>query len=224
MAIKAKVKGDDSYFSSWSDDINLYIYSAPQRVKYDGEKITWTGNAQKYEVNVNGQKTEVNEASFVYNSNNLDFDVEIKALGNYANTYDSKITSMDFHYLDSVRNVNIVDGVLTWDKVNGATEYKLKIDGVIQNIKIEDNRYGKLLTGKSLDVQLLPYAGENYFSNWTETKTIYILETPVLNWNADLELDGLANNNLTWNLVNGAAGYTVETNFDGNINEKGYID
>ncbi|MGN0796282.1 MAG: hypothetical protein ACI4MT_04955 [Christensenellales bacterium] len=222
ISIKASVKNDDSYFSYWSDDINLYIHYAPNKIKYDGEKITWTGNAPQYEININGQKTEVNETSFVYDSNNLDFDVEIKALGNYASTFDSKISVMDFHYLDSVRNVNVVDGVLCWDKVAGANEYKLKINGVIQNVKITDNEYGNLTTGTSLDVQLLPYAGDNYFSNWTESKTVYILESPVLNWNSDLELDGLANNNLTWDLVNGAAGYSVETTFNGNVTNEDF--
>ncbi len=49
----------------------------------------------------------------------------------------------------------------------------------------------------------------NYFSSWSAEKTVYILDTPVVSWNNDLELDGEANNNLTWNAVNAAAGYTV---------------
>ena len=47
----------------------------------------------------------------------------------------------------------------------------------------------------------------NYFSSWSAEKTIYILDTPVVSWNNDLELDGEANNNLTWNAVNSANGY-----------------
>lgn len=210
VKVKPIVSGDSSFYSFWSDEKDVYIYAAPTNIRYDGTTLSWTGNAASYEVNVNGKISAVTGNSMDYNSENRDFNVTIKALGNYSTTYDSKTVSEDYYYLDTVKELIVEDGILKWDAVDRAEGYQIRINGVVQSVQTTDTQYDGLPTGRSTDVQVMPVnRSGNYFSAWSAEKTVYILDTPTVNWNNDLELDGEANNNLTWNAVNSASGYAV---------------
>lgn len=216
VKVKPIVSGDDTYYSKWSDEVSVYIYDTPSSVKYDGTDLTWTGNATDYSVTVNGKTESVRGNSFNFNSENRDFTAEIKAIGNHTSTYDSKSVSEEFHYLSPVTEIVVEDGILKWNGVTDAEGYKVKVGGVVQKGTVEGTEYDKLASGKSLDVAVMPFNDSgNYFSTWSAEKTVYILDTPVTSWNNDLELDGEANNNLTWNAVNGASGYTARLIKDG---------
>lgn len=208
VKVKPVVSGDNTFYSSWSKEKDVYIYSTPTNVRYDGTTLTWQGNAGSYEVNVNGKVSTVTGTSMDYNSENRDFNVTVKALGNYTSTYDSKTVSEDFYYLDTVKELIVEDGIVKWDKVDRAESYRIRVNGVVQSGVLTDTQYDKLPSGRSNDVQVMPVnESGNYFSSWSAEKTIYILDTPVVSWNNDLELDGEANNNLKWNAVNSANGY-----------------
>lgn len=208
IKVKPVVSGDNTFYSFWSEEKDVYIYSVPTNVRYDGTTLTWQGNAASYEVNVNGKVSTVTGNSMDYNSENRDFNVTVKALGNYSSTYDSKTVSEDFYYLDTVKELIVEDGIVKWDAVDRAESYRIRINGVVQSAVLTDTQYDKLPSGRSNDVQVMPVnESGNYFSSWSAEKTIYILDTPTVSWNNDLELDGEANNNLTWNAVNSANGY-----------------
>lgn len=208
VKVKPVVSGDNTFYSFWSEEKDVYIYSTPTNVRYDGTTLTWQGNAASYEVNVNGKVSTVAGNSMDYNSENRDFNVTVKALGNYTSTYDSQTVSEDFYYLDTVKELIVEDGIVKWDKVDRAESYRIRINGVVQSAVITDTQYDKLPSGRSNDIQVMPVnESGNYFSTWSAEKTIYILDTPTVSWNNDLELDGEANNNLTWNAVNSANGY-----------------
>lgn len=210
VKIKPIVSGDNTFYSKWSPEITAYIYETPSSVKYDGTNLTWTGNATDYSVTINGTTQTVRGNSFNFNSENHDFTAEVKAIGNHTSTYDSKSVSEDFHYLDTVTEIFVEDGIVKWNAINGAQGYKLKIGGVIQKNAVEGTEYDKIVSGKSQDISVMPYNETgNYFSSWSAEKTVYILDTPNTSWNNDLELDGEANNNLTWDAVNAASGYTA---------------
>lgn len=220
VKVKPIVSGDNTFYSSFSKEVNVYIYSAPTNVKYDGISITWTGSSASYEVTVNGVSKEVSGNSFQYNSQNKDFTVSVKSLGNHTSSFDSKSASEEFHYLDAVTEIFVEDGIVKWNAVNGAQGYKLKIDGVVQKAGVTSTQYENLSSGKSQDVAVMPYnESGNYFSSWSAEKTVYILDTPTVSWNNDLELDGEANNNLTWNSINAADGYTARLIKDGGTPE-----
>lgn len=215
VKIKPVVTGDDSFYSTWSEEINVYIYSAPSSVSYDGTRLTWIGNASEYEVTINGVSQTVKGNALDYNSGNSDFTVSIKALGNYTSTFDSAEISEEYYYLDPVTGLTTQDGLLVWNEVEGAQGYRISIDGVIRPDKITSTSYA-LESGRSVDVALMPYnESGNYFSSWTDARSFYILDTPVTQWNADLELDGEANNNFMWDAVSAAAGYQVKLIKDG---------
>ncbi len=224
VKVKPVVSGDRTFYSFWSEEVSVYIYSEPTNVRYDGTTLTWQGNAASYEVNINGKITTVKGNQMDYNSENRDFSVTIKALGNYTGTYDSKSISEDFHYLDTVKELIIEDGIVKWNEIDRAEGYKIRINGVVQKEILTEPQYDKLVSGHSQDVEIMPVNETgNYFSSWSAEKTVYILDTPVVSWNNDLDLDGEANNNLTWNAVNAAAGYTVRlTDPNGKVEIKNF--
>lgn len=220
VKVKPIVSGDNTFYSSFGQEVNVYIYGAPANVKYDGTSLTWTGSSAAYEVTINGVAKEVTGNTYAYNSENKDFAVEIKALGNHTSTYDSKSVSEDFRYLDAVTEIFVEDGIVKWNPVGGAEGYKLKIGGVVQKAGVTTTQYDNLASGRSQDIAVMPYNDSgNYFSTWSAEKTVYILDTPAVSWNNDLELDGEANNNLTWNAVNAADGYTARLVKDGGTPE-----
>lgn len=220
VKIKPIVAGDTSFYSDYSDEISVFIYESPTNIKYDGVNITWSGNASSYEIKVNGTTSTVSGNTFAYNSESKDFEIEIKALGNHTSTYDSKPTTESFHYLSGVTDITVEDGIVKWNAIEGATGYKIRIGNVVQKETVTDTEYRNLAEGKSQDVAIMPFNDTgNYFSTWSAIKTVYILNKPTISWNNDLNLDGEANNNLTWNAVNVADGYTVRLIKDGGVPE-----
>ncbi len=210
IKVKPIVSEDNSYYSKWSKETSIYIYETPSSIKYDGTNLTWTGNAIDYAVTINGNVHTVRGNMLAYNSGNRDFTAEVKAVGNHTGTYDSESASEEFHYLDTITEIFVEDGILKWNAISGAVGYKLKIGGVVQKTTFTETEYKKLDSGKSQDIAVMPYNDSgNYFSSWSAEKTVYILDTPVISWNNDLELDGEANNNLTWNAISAANGYTA---------------
>lgn len=209
IKIKAIVNGDNSFYSLWSQEKRLNIYSTPINIKYDGTTLTWQGNGVSYEVIINGKTEIVKGSSYDYNSQFNDFSVVIKAVGDYINNYDSESATESFHYLDTVTDISVEDGILKWQPVDGAKGYKVKVGSNIYTVDGE-TCYEDLLIGKSLEISIMPYNDEgNYYSSWSEVKNVYILSTPATYWNAELDLDIEANNNFTWDAVSSAAGYTV---------------
>lgn len=220
VKVKPIVSGDGSYYSTYSDEIDAYVYDAPQRLKYDGGTLSWTGSSASYAVTVGGVTETVRGNRYDYDSENKDFTVVIRSLGDHTGTYDSKPVTEEFRYLDAVTELFVEDGVVKWNAVDGAAGYRIKIGGVVQKTAVDTAEYDGLASGRSQDVAVMPYNDDgNYFSSWSAAKTVYILDTPTVFWNNDLELDGEANNNLTWNAVNAASGYTARLVKDGGAPE-----
>lgn len=210
VKIKPIVLNDNTYYSAWSLEVNVYIYNKPTNIKYDGSVLTWAGNSSSYEVTINNATQTISGNSVNYNSENKDFTAEIKAIGNHTTTYDSTSVQEKFQYLDTVTGIFIEEGIIKWNAVQRAEGYKIKIGGIEQKVTVVNPEYTNLSSGISQDIAIMPFNNSgNYFSSWSAEKTVYILDTPIISWNNDLELDGDANNNLTWNAINAADGYTV---------------
>lgn len=223
IKIRPVVSGDNSYYSVWSEEKQVYVNSAPTKISYDGEQLSWTGNAVNYEVKINGQSQTVSGTRMRYDSDNKNFTVEVKSLGDHITSFDSVGTEDNFHYLQPAANLVVENGSLHWNQVLNAEGYQIKINNVVQNQTITTTEYANLAAGTSLAVQVRPYNNSgNYFSSWSEEKNIYLLPEPAVSWNADLELDGDANNNFVWNAVSGAVGYTVELEKDGIVTRENY--
>ncbi len=223
IKIRPVVSGDNSYYSAWSAEKQVYVNSAPTKIAYDGEQLSWMGNAVNYEVKINGQSQTVSGTKLRYDSENRDFTVEVKALGDHVTSFDSAVKEDSFHYLQPATGLVVENGNLHWNEVDNAEGYQIKINNVVQNQTVAATEYTNLAAGASFVVQVMPYNNSgNYFSSWSEEKNIYILPAPTVSWNADLELDGDANNNFVWNAVSGAVGYTVELEKDGTVTRSDY--
>ncbi|MBP5350321.1 MAG: hypothetical protein J6Z13_08255 [Clostridia bacterium] len=216
VKVRAVVTGDNGYYSLWSEEKQIYVNSAPTSIDYDGEKLSWLGNGMTYEVTVNGTKTTVNGTTMRFDSERRDFSVEVKSVGDHATSFDSKTVEETFHYLQPVTDMVMEDGILNWTPVANAEGYDVRINGAIVRQPVTTAYYDSLAAGTTLAVEVRPFnKSGKYFSIWSDVKSVYILESPVTSWNADLELDGEANNNFIWDSVNGAVGYTVEVEKDG---------
>ena len=210
LQVKPIVSGDNSYYSKWSAEKRINIYATPFNINYDGTTLSWQGNGREYEVVINGQAAKVQANRFDYNSQNRDFDVEIKATGDYINNYDSKAAKESFMYLDTITDITVEDGSIKWQAVEDAAGYKVRVGANVFTVT-DATEFNDLSAGQSLEVSVMPFNDNgNYFSSWSAKKLVYILSTPVTNWNSELELDTVANNNLTWNAVPAAGGYTIK--------------
>ncbi|MDE6373047.1 MAG: hypothetical protein K2L72_00955, partial [Clostridia bacterium] len=230
IQVRPIIEGDNSYYSTWSaaKTVTKLQSVAAKDITYSDGKIKWPGiNGANggYEIYVNDVKIDtVDATSYDYNAANSSFDVKIKPIGNHTDTFDGAVSqSKSFIYLDMVTDVKIEDGILRWGEIAGASGYKLAIGG--RTFDVATNSYDALVAGESVAVKVMPVAdgGESadYFSVWSAPVTITILKAPVLKWNDQLELDGEANNNITWDGVNQAKGYTVKVTSP-NGNEQTY--
>lgn len=211
IKVKPIAANDDTYYSSYSKEVDVYIYDIPTNIKYDGEFISWTGDSSQYEVNIDGKIKAVTGNKCEYVSGGKDFSVSVKAIGNHTLTYDSKSHIEEYHYLPPITEIFVEDGVVKWNPVEKAEKYKIRIDNAEQSALLENTNYDALPSGKSVDVALMPInESGNYFSAWSSEKTIYILDTPNATWNNALKLDGQSNNNFHWDAVKAGAGYTVK--------------
>lgn len=216
IKVRAIVTGDDTYFSSWSSEMIVSVNSAPSSINYDGKMLTWFGNAQKYEVNIDGEVKIVTGNRMEYQSHGRNFNVEIKAVGDHTYSFDSATATEKFTYLKPATNLEVKNGALHWANVEHAEGYEVRINNVVQTITTTAPVYDKLVSGTQLSVEIRPFnRSGKFFSTWSIAKNIYVLPTPVVRWSADLNLDGDANNNIVWDLVNGAAGYEVLLEKDG---------
>ena len=130
VRVRPIVSGDNTYYSSYSSESSVYIYSVPSNIKYDGTMLSWSGNSSSYNVRINGVDNAVTGTTMNYNANNNDFTVQIKALGNHESTYDSATAEEDFHYLDPVTELIVENGVIKWNAVADAEGYKVMVNNV----------------------------------------------------------------------------------------------
>lgn len=227
-AIRIKpVAVDDSSFSEWSVQLIKDYLAAPTNIKYDGQYITWTGNtyAQAYQVYIDGAKNgdPVTAASFLFDAQNSSFDVQVQSVGNGTRSFNSEIGEKTrFVFLKDITGFNVQDGVLTWDEVEEASSYLVKVNGVEH--EVETNSYDNLPANKDNRIQVKPLTeeGTTYFANWSAEQTVRVLVAPDLKWDDTLVLDGAKMNVLSWDKIDGeVGGYNIKIESpDGSVKEE----
>ena len=212
-----------SYYAAWSTAKSITRLSAvaADTITYssEGNMLTWgevTG-ATKYRLIIEGSHAvdvELTTRSYALSASD-DFTVRIIALGDNNLLYNSAPTEKTFVCLDAVTDLHVADGMLQWSPVDRALGYRLRVNGSVQGGVIRDCFYSGFPAGEQFTVSILPVTTDNAsFSLWSADVVFSLLETPVLKWN-NYELDGVANNNLYWNSVQGAAGYEVKILLNG---------
>ena len=216
VQVRPVIDGDTSYYSSWSNAVVVELLGtvAKDDITYDNGYIKWkyVSGAQYYEVSVNGVPldSKCTGTQIEYDPNNTGFEVTVKAIGNHSSTFDGKVSdAKKFVFLDTVTNIMVEDGILTWDPINGASGYKIKLNGSVYAQTLTECKFDKLSADVTTDVSIMPISNDStYFSSWSDVKSVLILSAPVIRWN-DYELDGQANSNVYWDGIANAAGYAV---------------
>lgn len=195
--------------------------TAPTNITFDGERIRFDSvpNATKYEINVNNTlKFESAGTSYLYDPNNEDFTVRVKAIGEGEFTNSNYSTDKTFVSLDQVTNIRLIDGIVHWDPVQNANGYILQINGVEQNDVLPINQYDGLVAGESYSIFVRPIRNDDtsvsYYSEYSNELTTTLIASPIPTFN-------YATKTVIWNAVAGAEGYNVKIylNGQGVINE-----
>lgn len=182
--------------------------SQPTNVAYDGEMLTWSAveGAVNYEISINGgEKQVVNALSYTYDADFSEFSVTIKAISADGAEYDSTELTVNFKPLDTVSNVRMDEGCLTWDLVEGATAYIVSVNNTETIVDV--NEFSKLKGGvNSVRVRAIVKGNNSYYSTWSNIQNFTLLDSPT----------GLKYNNktdkITWDSVRNAKGYILNIN------------
>lgn len=226
VQFKPIVEADPSYFAVWSDAVSVNVLGKVENIQYSNGTLSWgyVSGAQQYQVIVNGIVVEESLAatSMFYDSENRNFEVTVKALGNGTTTCNGAMSDVkSFIYLDTITDLRVEDGIAVWSEINGADGYKIKINGSTVNETLTEPKYDRLYANQSIDIQVMPVSNDTtYFSDWSSVKSVFILAAPTLQWN-NYELDGTANSNIFWDSIANAAGYSVKVTYpDGRVETK----
>lgn len=184
----------------------------PTSISYDGEILSWPAveNALSYSVKIgDAEPLTVRTNSYAYRANGETFTVEICS----RNEKGKKVTVSEpyviqFKPLESVGEIRLAnDGTATWDMVNLATGYKVKLDGkeleqVFYTPEFKDAGVGS----HSFQVRPVIDGDPTYYSTWSSVVSVTILDA--------VSHDGIVYNDgiLSWPYVSGAQYYEVKVN------------
>jgi hypothetical protein len=202
-----------NYFSFWSETVTFEILETVKNIEYDGINLSWDGiiGAKSYNVYIDGKFfTNTENVTTFFDSNNQRFNVSIETIGNLNRTFNSLTKeSLQYEFLGNVSNINVVDGNLTWDSVQNATGYVIKVDNSTE-IEVKTNNYAQLIANRSYSLSIKPITNQaSYFSTFSDVFFVTILATPLLQWDESIQLNGENNAAIFWNGVPNALGYTV---------------
>lgn len=178
----------------------------PTSIQYDGSYITWdeVKGADFYLISINSSTAiEVTSNSYRYNANKIDFSVSIEAASRSEKISKSNMVQHDFRYLGKADNLRVENSTLTWDNVENATGYRVKING--QEFTVPVNEYPNVPVARN-SVQVLPLntTDTSYYGEWSDVYTYTILQAPTnVTYNS---------NEISWNHVTYASGYIVKVN------------
>ena len=182
---------------------------APTNIVFDPEvnKVSWAfvKDATGYSVSFDGgEASEVHSNSVSYTPDGDEFTFAITAKGALA---DSDTVTVTFVRLDSELTLTVADdGKITWSEVDGATGYKVLIDGVTE-IAAPTAEFADIQSGAAHSVRVKPVRsgaeGIVYYAVWSSPVTVNKLGA------ADVKSIAYDDGVITWKAVASAAKYKV---------------
>lgn len=230
---------DAKSFGIWSATKTVTLLKDPENISYNesvseigGDQvamsriIAWDAvpNATGYKVQINGGEvynTNINQfvfdsanaiswASFINMAQSQSFYVKVTAIGDESrDIVDSAASVKSFTYLDQIKNLQINNGILTWESIQGATQYNVLLNNETI-VTTATNRYEDLEAGKPYVVKVRPgSSAEGTFSIWSEESTFTVTEAPTLGWSQNGEDEGVAQGSIVWQNVANNDGYEL---------------
>ncbi len=217
------ITSDGSTFSEYSQVVKKTFLAAPTNIKYDGSLLSWNGSGSYatngYEVYINNalyETTQGSGTSLRYEANSSTFEVYVIALGDVTATNRSVFSSKEsetvtFTYLPAISQINVVNGELVWEEVEGAQAYEIKLNGT-PTTTTEPKKAISAGTRYDVQIKAILKDGSTFFSDYSATKSVYVLRNPEILWNDSYDLsDGVEKENIYWDTVIGDVnGYTVK--------------
>ncbi len=214
--------GDNAYYSYWSDAV-----SVKQLGKVDSASITYDGSyiyfdtigAEEYNIYINDQldseDVEVKNGKYLYDAREGNFKVRIQAIGDHVTSFDgAKSDEKTFKFLQQVKNIQVVNGGLTWEEIADANGYEVKVKkGLVEKVYTTTeeafNDATVLTASVNMDITIRAIADDvTFFSKFSDVKSVYFLPAPTITWDELTSLDG-GENSIMWNEVASATGYYV---------------
>lgn len=214
--------GDNAYYSYWSDAV-----SVKQLGKVDSASITYDGSyiyfdtvgAEKYNIYINdlldNEDVEVKNGKYLYDAREGNFKVRIQAIGDHVTSFDgAKSDEKTFKFLQQVKNIQVVNGGLTWEEIADADGYEVKVKkGLTEKVyTTTDEAFNDatvLTASVNMDITVRAIADDvTFFSKFSDVKSVYFLPAPTIEWDTLTSLDG-GENSIKWNEVASATGYYV---------------
>ncbi|MBO7215285.1 MAG: hypothetical protein J6V66_07345 [Clostridia bacterium] len=186
---------------------------APTNIRYDGTTITWNSveNADQYKISINGGDSfTINTNSYYFKANGADFTVTITATNKSEKVASEGVATQNFTSIGKISEVRIdQEGKLTWNVIDGATAYRVRIDGTEVPTEVIGTEYDGIQPGThSVQVRPVVSGNNSVYSEWSDAKTITIL--------AQVNKDTVSYSNVTstisWGAVYGATKYEVKVN------------
>jgi hypothetical protein len=225
VSVYAKGNGSNIIDSEPSFTITIAKLNAPTNLGVSGDNIVWNPSevdgvgATAYELYLNGK---------VYNTSGTSFPTAdipagtyaayVKAIGNKTTTIDSPNSgSVYITKLAAVTNVQATEGgrVYTWDVVQGATSYRVTVDGVDYYVN-EPKFEVKFTEAKTYNITIRAIStapntiqGDAY----TISQQVRALLTPT--YVAGADMNNMADN--TYTVVNNGSSFTIVAKASGNM-------
>lgn len=219
ITIRPRISDDhEFYYSDWSEEKSALILSTPVVSNYSFEKndndkmsakLNWTA------VNFNGEeplyKVWINDVEFTTNTTSFDtsvsasdldltngMEVRLQAVIDKADCYSSLVSdAKKYIKLDRVNNVTVSNGKVSFDPVNNAKQYSIRIGSEIYTCY--NTEYIVNVSSESLYVQVRPEPEEGYIyndRNWSDAVYFKMLQTPIIRYeNGQIIFDNITGDN-----------------------------
>jgi hypothetical protein len=203
----------------------------PTELKVNGETLTWENEGRQdvaYDIKILDLQQRVLAEFNSRRGNSLALPSEIYSTDGFIAQFvtfalnqqnlserltgtETEMNPYEFRRLKQVSDLKInSEGLLTWEKINGANAYNLRING--RSIVEKNERYSLTEIGRN-EIEIMPISLDNsgninysYYSNWSSVSTINVLDTPK---NIDYII---SKNTISWNGVIGAEKYRIFVN------------
>lgn len=166
--IKIKARGVGYSDSKYSEIYTYLVYEKPE-LNIDGYMLTWTkiNNASKYHLYINDVDYVVNDNQFDLSQLTINNFYQITLTTFFDNYETEKTDVIEFPYFQIPDNLQINDGILTWDDIKDCDKYTIFINEDMYNADKNQYDLSSLPEKNIFDIKVVAHYGE-YQSDYSK--------------------------------------------------------